>query len=75
MKANQIPENLFAQVNNKGNRFIFLDEIMDHRMNNDVVQEEDAFYIMSMGLSEGERQQKDGNSWSNERKGVPIGFH
>ncbi len=49
MTANQIAENLFAQVDKDGNRFVLLDEIIDHRVNDDAVALGDEFFTTSMG--------------------------
>ena len=43
MRANQIAENLFAQVDEDGNRFVLLDKIVDHRPRDDAIQPEGAF--------------------------------
>jgi hypothetical protein len=36
-QANAIAENMFTQVNTKGNQFLLLQEITDHRSDNSVI--------------------------------------
>lgn len=43
LRANVIAENLFAQVDEDGQRFQLLDEITDHRMEDDAYRGEDAY--------------------------------
>ena len=49
MAANQIAENLFAQVDAEGNRHVLLDEIVDHRKNQDALDPADAFITTRSG--------------------------
>ena len=49
MTANQIAENLFAQVDDQGNRFVLLDKIIDHRTKDDAVQDGDGFFTTAQG--------------------------
>ena len=48
--ANIIAENLLSQVDAEGHRQMMLDEIIDHRCNQDVVMKHDAFYYTKYGV-------------------------
>jgi hypothetical protein len=39
---NVIAERLYSQVNNEGNQFLLLDEIIDWKMTDDAVKDEDV---------------------------------
>ena len=43
LAANAIAENMFAQVDNEGNRHVLFDEIVDHRTDGSEVKQQDAF--------------------------------
>ncbi len=47
--ANNIVENLFAQVDTKGNRFALLDDVIDYQTSGTQVAKEDGFVITSTG--------------------------
>ena len=47
--ANYIAENLFAQVDQEGNRHVLLDELIDYRVNGREVKLQDAFLTMGTG--------------------------
>ena len=47
--ANCIAENLFAQVDQEGNRHVLLDEIIDYRVNSHKVKLQDAFITTGTG--------------------------
>jgi hypothetical protein len=49
LAANAIAENLFAQVDEEGNRHVLFDEIIDHRTNGKEIKQQDAFVTMSNG--------------------------
>jgi Reverse transcriptase (RNA-dependent DNA polymerase) len=49
LAANAIAENLFAQVDEEGNRHALFDEIIDHRTNGKEIKQQDAFVTMSNG--------------------------
>ena len=49
LSANHIAENLFAQVDDEGNRHVLMHEIIDHRTNGQEVKQQDAFLITKMG--------------------------
>ena len=49
LAANNIAENLFAQVDDEGNRQVLMDEIMGHRSNEHAVKQEDAFIATKTG--------------------------
>ena len=58
--ANQLATNLFAQVDDHGNRFVLMDEIVDHRTNGQEVTEKDAFITSSNG---GKRRRETTKGW------------
>ena len=69
--ANVIAENIMSQVDEEGNRQLMIDEIIDHRSNQDALTHEHAFYTTSTGRSTRRRttkgwelcvQWKDGSS-------------
>jgi hypothetical protein len=47
MFANTIAENLFAQVDDEGNRHVLLQDIIAHRYTDEALSEEDAFVIVA----------------------------
>ena len=47
--ANYIAENLFAQVDQEGNRHVLLDELIDYSVNGREVKLQDAFLTMGTG--------------------------
>ena len=49
LTANQIAENLLAQVDEEGNRQMFIDEIIDHRATKDAITKDKATYITKTG--------------------------
>ena len=49
LAANNIAENLFAQIDNEGNRQVLMDEIIGHRSNEHAVKQQDVFMITKMG--------------------------
>ena len=49
LSANHIAENLFAQVDDEGNRQVHMKEIIDHRMNGQEVKHQDAFIMTKTG--------------------------
>ena len=49
LAANSIAENLFAQVDQEGNRHILLDELIDYRVNGLEVKLQDAFITTGTG--------------------------
>ena len=50
LAANYIGENLFAQVDQEGNRHILLDELIDYRVNGREVKVQDAFITTGTGM-------------------------
>ena len=50
LAANYIAENLFAQVDQEGNRHVLLDEIIDYRVNGRKVKLQDAFITTGTGM-------------------------
>ena len=49
LTANAIAENLYAQVDDEGNRYVLLDAIADHRLDGTQLQADDAFIKSSNG--------------------------
>ena len=49
MAANAIASNLFAQVDQDGQRFVLFDKIIDHRTDGTEIKEEDALIHMANG--------------------------
>ena len=56
-----IAENLFAQLDDDGQRFQLLDEITDHRMDNDAYHRDDAYISDRKGK---EHLRKSYHGWS-----------
>ena len=49
LAANHIAKNLFAQVDQEGNRHVLLDELIDYRVNSREVKLQDAFITTGTG--------------------------
>ena len=49
LSANHIAENLFAQVDDEGNRQVLMKEIINHRTNGQEVKHQDAFITTKTG--------------------------
>ena len=49
LAANTIAENLFAQIDDEGNRHVLFDEIVDHRTNGKQLLQQDAFLTTRTG--------------------------
>jgi hypothetical protein len=60
LAANVIAENLFAQVNNEGNRHVLFGEIIDHQTDGTEVKQQDAFLTMRNG---NQRQRETTKGW------------
>ena len=60
LTANAIAENMFAQIDDEGNRFMLLDSIVDHRVDGTEVQPDDAFITSKNG---GKRRKKTSGGW------------
>ena len=50
LAANYIAENLFAQVDQEGNRHVLLDDLIDYRVNGREVELQEAFITTGMGM-------------------------
>ena len=50
LAANYIAENLFAQIDQEGNRHILLDELIDYRLNGHELKLQDAFITTGTGM-------------------------
>ena len=60
LSANHIAENLFAQVDDEGNRQVLMKEIIDHRMNGQEVKHQDAFITTKTGTK---RRRETAKGW------------
>ena len=60
LAANAIAENLFAQVDEEGNRHVTMDSIMAHRVDGTQVTNDDAFIISHNG---GKRRKETTKGW------------
>ena len=49
LAANSIAENLFAQIDDDGNRQVLMDDIIGHRSNEHAVKQQDAFIVTNTG--------------------------
>ena len=49
LAANNIAENLFAQIDDDGNRQVLMDEIIGHRSNEHAMKQQDAFIVTKTG--------------------------
>ena len=49
LAANNIAENLFAQIDDEGNRQVLMDEIIGHQSNEHAVNQQDVFITTKMG--------------------------
>ena len=49
LAANNIAENLFAQIDDEGNCQVLMDEIIGHRSNEHALKQQDAFIITKVG--------------------------
>ena len=60
LAANTIAENMFAQVDDEGHRFVLLDCIVDHRVDGTELRKENAFIQSSNG---GRRRKETTKGW------------
>ena len=60
LSANEIAQNLFAQVDEEGNRYVLFDSIVDHRKNSEALTKEDAFIKTKSG---GRRRKETTKGW------------
>ena len=49
LAANNIAENVFAQIDDDGNRQVLMDEIIGHRSNEHAMKQQDAFIVTKTG--------------------------
>ena len=73
--ANNIAENLFAQVDQDGNRQVLLDKIIDYRTTGKEVKQQDAFITTRTGTK---RQRETTIGWEllvQWKMAVRIGLH
>ena len=52
MAANSITENMFAQVDEEGNRHVLFDKIVEHRCDGNQVNMQDAFSANTRGVQQ-----------------------
>ena len=50
LSASLIAQNLYSQIDEKGNRHILLKDIFDHRQSNSAIDKGDAFIMMKNGV-------------------------
>ena len=43
LSANQIAQNLYSQLDEEGNSYLLLEDIIDHRSNSSAIEKSDAF--------------------------------
>ena len=55
LAANAIATNMFAQIDDDGNRFVLLDSIVDHRTDGTELQHDDAFVISCARMRRSDR--------------------
>ena len=60
LAANAIAENMFAQVDDEGNRFVMLESIVDHRTDGNEIKKDDAFIMSHNG---GRRRKQTTRGW------------
>ena len=60
LAANTIAMNMFAQVDEEGNRHVLFDEIIDHRTDGTEIKQDDAFIISPNG---GRRRRETTKGW------------
>ena len=60
LSANEIAQNLFAQVDEEGNRYVLFDSIIDHRKTSEALNKEDAFIKSNSG---GRRRKETTKGW------------
>ena len=59
LAANNIADNLFAQIDDDGNRQVLMDEIIGHRSNKHAVMQQDTFIVAKMGTKRRKETTKD----------------
>jgi hypothetical protein len=52
LMANIIAENLFSQVNHKGNRYVLLDDIIDHQNTEGYISGDNGFITLDSGMKQ-----------------------
>ena len=65
MESNVIADNLFAKVDQEGNRFLLIEYIIETRTNGTQTLEQDVFFITKRGTKQSKIQLKDKKSASN----------
>ena len=85
LSANHIAENLFAQVDDEGNRQVLMKEIIDYHTNGQEVKHQDAFITMTTGTKRRREttkgweiliEWKDGSmnwvAWKDVKESYPV---
>ena len=70
LAANNIAENLFAQIDDDGNRQVLMDKIIGHRYNEHAIKQQDIFAVTKKGTK---RRKKQQNARSCSYGGRPVG--
>ena len=70
LAANNIAEDVFAQIDDDGNCQVLMDEIIGHRSNEHAVKQQDAFTITTTGTKRRKEKQK---AWSCSYGGRTVG--
>ena len=73
LAANTIAVNIFAQVDEEGNRSVLLDSIADHRVDGNQLASDDAFVISSNGGRRRRELLRDGRYSYSGRMVQPLG--
>ena len=77
LTANYIAENLFAQVDDEGNRHVLMNEIIEYRTNGTKLKQQDAFITTKMGTKRRRETTKRWElliEWKDGRPGVLKGY-
>ena len=74
LAANYIAKNLFAQVDQEGNRHILFDKLIDYRVNGCEVKLQDAFITTGTGTRRRHETTIGWNSWPSEKSEAQIGY-
>ena len=75
LSANYIAENVFAQVDQDGNRQVLLDEIIDYHTTSKEVKQQGAFITTMIGTNSRRETTIGWELMYNGRMAVQIGSH
>ena len=76
LSANVIAQNMFAQVDDEGNRHVLFDAIIDHRVDGTEVKTMDAFIVKKSGHKRRRETTKGWEmllQWKDGRMEAPLG--